>query len=70
MTVKLKGQITASQCEILCSAFTFGYGLLVVVPTEWDTLVHLLDFKACKNLLEVPDDVWEGRTEFRVHLVE
>lgn len=66
LTVKLKLKF---QREILCGAVTFGYGLLVVVHTERDTLVlHLFDFKACENLLEVPDDVWEGWAEFGVHL--
>lgn len=37
---------------------TFGYGFLVIVPSEQDTLVlHIFNFKACENLLEVPDEV-------------
>lgn len=60
----------ADHCiTLLRSAVTFGYGLLVVVPTEWDILVlHLFNFKASEDLLEVHHNVWEGWTQFRVHL--
>lgn len=57
---------------LMFSAHTFGYGLLVVVVSaERGALVlHLFDFKPHKDLLQVSDDVWEGWTEFRVHLTE
>lgn len=51
------------KAEVLCESgrggtVTFGYGFLVIVPSEQDTLVlHIFNFKACENLLEVPDEV-------------
>lgn len=50
-------------------AVPVGCGLLVVVAAQGRAFVlHLVDFEAGQNLLQVLHNVWEGRTQFRVHL--
>lgn len=66
-----KAEMAAHCSTVAHSAGTFGYGLLVIVHAERHALLlHLFHFKASENLLEVPHDVKEGRTQLRVHLRE
>lgn len=42
-------------------AVTFGNCFLFIVRAELNALVcHLFNFEASMDLLQLPDDVWEG----------
>lgn len=70
MTVKQK-LMCDPVCVCVCSPVTLGCSLLVTVRAEGGAvLLHLLNFKPCKDLLRVSDDVGEGWTELGVHLKE